>query len=439
MKFIIEHMEEGLSDWVKVEYAHMITTVGKGNLILSGMTKDTLASIPPSLEGAEATAKTVLEITSMEKVLLLDPSSPTPLAPEDASAGYEYFLFGGILGDDPPRDRTKELRKLGFATRHLGPIQMTTDTAVLVSHRILTGTPMDRLNFVDRPSVQLYKNESVEMPFRYLVDDSGKPIMPPGFIEVLKKSNDEGKRKFFRTALVLMQFLIPTLSRTSPPRTFPLHHSCTVMTLASPISPASHLLSRMRSSCRSILSRSLSTTSRLLSTCRLPTSRSPLLCSQVLAAGNVLGTRVKPTSRTFMVSVGMGMPMPSPGAVGATVRKAPMPRIPRKAALTLTPKAVARLKELISDPTNPKLLKVGTRKKGCSGQTYTLEYVELGKHSKLDEVIEQDDVRVLIDSKALFSLIGSEMDFIQDELSSQFVFNNPNVKEMCGCGQSFMV
>ncbi|KAJ3106391.1 hypothetical protein HDU97_006376 [Phlyctochytrium planicorne] len=181
----------GLTDWVKCEYAHMIKTVGKGNLILSGMTKDTLAAIPDTLEGAETTAKTVLEITEMEKVLLLDPAATTPLTPEDGKGSYEYFLFGGILGDDPPRDRTKELRKLGFATRHLGPVQMTTDTAVLVSHRILSGTPMEDLKFIDRPTVQLYKNESVEMPFRYLLNDAGKPIMPPGFLDVLKKSNDE--------------------------------------------------------------------------------------------------------------------------------------------------------------------------------------------------------------------------------------------------------
>ena len=84
------------------------------------------------------------------------------------------------------------------------------------------------------------------------------------------------------------------------------------------------------------------------------------------------------------------------------------------------------------------LKKVGTRKKGCSGQSYSLEYVTTAP-SKLDEVVEQDDVKVLIDSKALFSLIGSEMDYTQDDLSSTFVFNNPNVKEMCGCGQSFMV
>ncbi|KAJ3241858.1 Iron-sulfur assembly protein 1 [Chytriomyces hyalinus] len=117
-------------------------------------------------------------------------------------------------------------------------------------------------------------------------------------------------------------------------------------------------------------------------------------------------------------------------------KKAPS-RLPRKAALILTPAAVARLKQLYSDPNNPQLLKVGTRKKGCSGQTYNLEYVTTAP-GKMDEIVEQDGVKVLIDSKALFSLIGSEMDFVEDDLSSTFVFNNPNVKEMCGCGQSFM-
>jgi iron-sulfur cluster assembly protein len=68
---------------------------------------------------------------------------------------------------------------------------------------------------------------------------------------------------------------------------------------------------------------------------------------------------------------------------------------------------------------------------------YTLDYVTAKQ--KFDEVIEQDGVTVLVDSKALFSLIGSEMDYQEDVLNSQFVFLNPNVKEMCGCGQSFMV
>ncbi|KAJ3061012.1 Iron-sulfur assembly protein 1, partial [Podochytrium sp. JEL0797] len=136
-----------------------------------------------------------------------------------------------------------------------------------------------------------------------------------------------------------------------------------------------------------------------------------------------------PTTRSFSTP---------PTATPITTATPPAPKRPaRKAALTLTPAAVARLRELYADPAAPKLLKVGTRKKGCSGHAYSLEYVSTTP-SKLDEIVDQDGVRVLIDSKALFSLIGSEMDYTQDVLSSTFVFNNPNVKEMCGCGQSFM-
>jgi len=85
----------------------------------------------------------------------------------------------------------------------------------------------------------------------------------------------------------------------------------------------------------------------------------------------------------------------------------------------------------------PQLLRVGVRNKGCAGLSYHLEYVD--KPAKFDEVVEQDDVRVVIDSKALFSIIGSEMDWTEDALSSKFVFNNPNITDACGCGESFTV
>ena len=59
--------------------------------------------------------------------------------------------------------------------------------------------------------------------------------------------------------------------------------------------------------------------------------------------------------------------------------------------------------------------------------------------SKLDEVVEEKDVRVIVDSKALMFLIGTEMDYIDNEIKSEFVFNNPNSKGTCGCGESFTV
>ncbi|CAG8506519.1 803_t:CDS:2 [Paraglomus brasilianum] len=102
----------------------------------------------------------------------------------------------------------------------------------------------------------------------------------------------------------------------------------------------------------------------------------------------------------------------------------------RKAAMTLTPAAVDRLRRLIDGP-NPKLIRVAVKNKGCAGLSYDLEYTK--EKGKFDEVVTQDGVTLLIDSKSLFKMIGSEMDYVEDKLSSKFVFNNPNVKEACGC------
>jgi len=134
-----------------------------------------------------------------------------------------------------------------------------------------------------------------------------------------------------------------------------------------------------------------------------------------------------------------GIPRGSCAAGLATLRHlSTQSRIPRakKAALTMTPSAVARLEKLLLRP-HPQLIRIGVRNKGCAGLSYHLEYVD--KPARFDEVVEQDGVRVLIDSKALFSIIGSEMDWREDTLSARFAFKNPNVKGACGCGESFTV
>jgi len=115
----------------------------------------------------------------------------------------------------------------------------------------------------------------------------------------------------------------------------------------------------------------------------------------------------------------------------------PRPKIRSKnAALLLTSGAVQRLRELLRGP-HPQLIRIGVRNKGCAGLSYHLEYVD--KPGMFDEIVEQDGVRVLIDSKALFSIIGSEMDWQEDPLSARFAFKNPNIKDACGCGESFTV
>lgn len=94
--------------------------------------------------------------------------------------------------------------------------------------------------------------------------------------------------------------------------------------------------------------------------------------------------------------------------------------------MSLSSSAVEHLKLLLEQP-DPKMIRVGVKNRGCSGLAYHLEYVE--KPGTFDEAVEQDGVKVLIDSKALFSIIGSEMDWVEDKLNQRFVFKNPNISE----------
>lgn len=104
--------------------------------------------------------------------------------------------------------------------------------------------------------------------------------------------------------------------------------------------------------------------------------------------------------------------------------------------MKLSDKAIIQLRDLLEQP-DPKMIRVGVKNRGCSGLAYHLEYVD--KPGTFDESVEQEGVKVLIDSKALFSIIGSEMDWVEDKLSARFVFRNPNITEQCGCGESFSV
>lgn len=94
--------------------------------------------------------------------------------------------------------------------------------------------------------------------------------------------------------------------------------------------------------------------------------------------------------------------------------------------MSLTPSATAQLQDLLNLP-EPKYIRVGVKNRGCSGLAYHLEYVD--KAAPFDETVEQDGVKVLLDSKALFSIIGSEMDYVEDKLSQRFVFRNPNISK----------
>jgi len=106
--------------------------------------------------------------------------------------------------------------------------------------------------------------------------------------------------------------------------------------------------------------------------------------------------------------------------------------------ITLTSGALNQVKKLLDGRGKPSEgIRIGVRTKGCSGLSYTIEYVD--KVDSLDEKIKGEDFDIYIDPKATLFLIGTKMDYVEDDLQSGFQFTNPNEKGRCGCGESFHV
>ncbi|KAG7095996.1 hypothetical protein E1B28_006678 [Marasmius oreades] len=193
--YVIEHMEDDdevsktVPPWVDLEYARISCSTCEPLQVLD--LAYTSRIYPKHLH--KPSNPRILEIIKQEfhgslgKVCLLDPKAEKELSPEDGDGRFQWFLFGGILGDDPPRDRTSELRVLGIPSRHLGSVQMTTDTALGVTKRVVHDkVPLDKIEYIDFPNITFNRKESVEMPFRYMVEESTRePLLPPGMRKLL--------------------------------------------------------------------------------------------------------------------------------------------------------------------------------------------------------------------------------------------------------------
>lgn len=106
--------------------------------------------------------------------------------------------------------------------------------------------------------------------------------------------------------------------------------------------------------------------------------------------------------------------------------------------ITITDIAKTKIVDSVRARINAVGILIGINKKGCSGNGYVLEYCEKS-YPAFDKIKLEDDVSIFIDTKALLFLIGMEIDWRKDTLKEGFVFENPNAKGMCGCGESFHV
>jgi len=106
-------------------------------------------------------------------------------------------------------------------------------------------------------------------------------------------------------------------------------------------------------------------------------------------------------------------------------------------AITLTDAAANRVQSFLESRGNGLGVRLGVKTSGCSGLAYVLEFVD--ELDEEDAVFEDHGVKVIIDKKSLVYLDGTELDYGKEGLNEGFKFNNPNVKDECGCGESFKV
>ena len=108
-----------------------------------------------------------------------------------------------------------------------------------------------------------------------------------------------------------------------------------------------------------------------------------------------------------------------------------------KDIIKVTPKAIEQINKIIKDaPKETEGILVGLDQAGCSGYSYKIDFADKTEVKNFD-FIKVDNVKIFIEPKATIYLVGSEMDYSVDKLSSRFIFNNPNEKAVCGCGESF--
>lgn len=183
MKFIIEHLELRMYRWCLLEYKHISERMGKQNLIFTNINqadKHKLSNL------GKVFTKPVANL-NLKRLCILDPYVDKTLKPTDAKL-FDYFIFGGILGNNPAQGRTRKLTEQmpKAARKNLGERQLSTDTAVIVTKLILTGTPLEKIQFKDELEIETNERESVILPYPYVVKD-GKVVVSRELIAYLKK------------------------------------------------------------------------------------------------------------------------------------------------------------------------------------------------------------------------------------------------------------
>lgn len=182
--FIIEHLEPDLYDWCVIEYKHISKIIGRKNLWFTNIKKKDFTKLSKYGKVMNGSVKSL----KLKNSCILDPESFYQLNYTKANK-FEYFIFGGILGDFPPKKRTKEeLSKfLSKVPRfNIGKEQMSTDNATYTVKKILAGRTLKSLQFQNSLNIKINKILSTHLPYQYNVV-KGKPLVSLELIKFIKK------------------------------------------------------------------------------------------------------------------------------------------------------------------------------------------------------------------------------------------------------------
>ena len=182
--FIIEHLEPKMWEWCVIEYKNISKIVGEENLWFTNVPRRDFLKIRKFGKVFEESVRDM----KIENACLLDMENDKELLPKEARE-FSYFIFGGILGDNPPRKRTfEELTRFmkDVCVRNIGKSQFSTDSAVFVVREICSGKKLKEIKFVDEIEVNINKIESTSLPYKYPLKN-GKPIISKELIRYLKK------------------------------------------------------------------------------------------------------------------------------------------------------------------------------------------------------------------------------------------------------------
>lgn len=183
IKIVIEHLEEKLSKWLLIEYKHSYNIAGE-RLLITGI----------KIEGIPSTEKRFNQIFNPSRIIILDPQAPEELKPEDL-IDIEALIIGGILGDHPPKGRTKSLLSDKFPEakkRNIGDKQFPIDGAVYVANEVINGKRLKEIPYVYGLSIiTKFKGAEREivLPYAYPIIN-GRPLISEELIKYLIKSEE---------------------------------------------------------------------------------------------------------------------------------------------------------------------------------------------------------------------------------------------------------